>query len=153
MLFQALGIISEPTVNLNWSYGSENAQFGSKSIILWAAWPWNLTNESLKNNRAPLLISSTSFVHSFIRICEFNLEFSLCTKDSELAVQKLIFKAGLKEKLAGPAQFLVAEGLGPALNAKTGSYGLKMAKLGFDLCVLDLWPLTFCMNLISVINW
>ena len=46
--------------------------------------------------------------------------------------------AGLKGKLAGPAQFLVAEGLGPALNAKTGSYGLKMAKLGFDLCFLDL---------------
>ena len=29
--------------------------------------------------------------------------------------------AGPKGKLAGPAQFLVAEGLGPALNAKTGS--------------------------------
>ena len=27
--------------------------------------------------------------------------------------------AGPKGKLAGPAQFLVAEGLGPALNAKT----------------------------------
>ena len=27
--------------------------------------------------------------------------------------------AGPKRKLAGPAQFLVAEGLGPALNAKT----------------------------------
>ena len=29
--------------------------------------------------------------------------------------------AGPKGKLAGPAQFLVAEGLGPALNAKTGT--------------------------------
>ena len=29
--------------------------------------------------------------------------------------------AGLKGKLAGPAQFLVAAGLGPALNAKTES--------------------------------
>ena len=31
--------------------------------------------------------------------------------------------AGLKGKLAGPAQFLVAEGLGPALNAKTATAG------------------------------
>ena len=29
--------------------------------------------------------------------------------------------AGLKGKLAGPAQFLVAKGLGPALSAKTGA--------------------------------
>ena len=31
--------------------------------------------------------------------------------------------AGPKGKLAGPAQFLVAEGLGPALNAKTAHFG------------------------------
>ena len=34
------------------------------------------------------------------------------------------------------------------------SYGLGTAKLGFDLCDLDLWPLTltFCMDLTSVIG-
>ena len=32
------------------------------------------------------------------------------------------------------------------------SYGMEMAKLGFDLCDLDLWPLTqaFCMDVTSV---
>ena len=33
---------------------SGNAQFGSKSTIFWAVWPWNLTDD-LQNNRAPLL--------------------------------------------------------------------------------------------------
>ena len=38
------------------------------------------------------------------------------------------------------------------------SYGLETAKLSFDLCDLDLWPLTltFCMDIISVngnISW
>ena len=33
---------------------SGNAQFGSKSTIFLAVWPWNLTND-LENNRAPLL--------------------------------------------------------------------------------------------------
>ena len=32
--------------------------------------------------------------------------------------------AGLKGKLTGPAQFLVAEGLGSALNAKTAAFKL-----------------------------
>ena len=37
--------------------------------------------------------------------------------------------AGPKGKLAGPAQFLVAEGLGPALNAKTEPNNMQA---GFD---------------------
>ena len=36
----------------------------------------------------------------------------------------------------------------------TWSYGPETAKMGFDLCDLDLWPLTltFCMNIISLIG-
>ena len=34
---------------------SGNAKFGSESAIFWPAWPWNLTDDLKKNNRAPLL--------------------------------------------------------------------------------------------------
>ena len=33
---------------------SRNAKFGSNSTIFRAVWPWNLTDDLLKNNRAPL---------------------------------------------------------------------------------------------------
>ena len=32
------------------------------------------------------------------------------------------------------------------------SYSPETAKLGFDLCDLDLWPMTFCMDITSVID-
>ena len=50
---------------------SGNAQFGSKSTILWAVWPWNLTDNLEKNNRTPLL--SSIKLYSII-ICKFELE-------------------------------------------------------------------------------
>ena len=34
---------------------SGNAQFGSKSAIFWLVWPWNLMDDFVKNNRAPIL--------------------------------------------------------------------------------------------------
>ena len=40
--------------------------------------------------------------------------------------------AGPKGKLAGPAQFLVAEGLGTALNAKTGINSMTPGRCGND---------------------
>ena len=42
---------------------SGNAQFGSKSTIFLAGWPWNLTDD-IKNNMAPLL-SHIKFFASF----------------------------------------------------------------------------------------
>ena len=34
---------------------SGNAQFGSKSMIFCSLWPWNVTNDHKKNDRAPVL--------------------------------------------------------------------------------------------------
>ena len=60
------------------------------------------------------------FAQSYIYISSavFALRFqNLPARNSSLK----IFKHEKEEKLAGPAQFLVAEGLGPGLNAKTAS--------------------------------
>ena len=85
---------------------SGNAQFGSKSTIFFAVWPWNLTDDlekqygtSSKQHQALCIISS-SYVNS------------------------------------------------------NWSYSPETAKLGVDLCDLDLWPLTltFCMDVTSVIG-
>ena len=85
---------------------SGNAQFGSKSTIYLAVWPWNLTDDlekqkdtSSKHHQALCIISS-SYVNS------------------------------------------------------NRSYSPKTVKLGFDLCDLELWPLTltFCMDITLVIG-
>ena len=52
---------------------SRNAQSGSNSTLFRAVWPWEIWRMTLKNNRAPLLRSS-SYMHHFIIICEFKLE-------------------------------------------------------------------------------
>ena len=85
---------------------SGNAQFGSKSTIFLAVWPWNWTDDlekqqgtSSKHHQALCIISS-SYVNS------------------------------------------------------NRSYSPETVKLGFDLCDLDLWPLslTFCMDITLVIG-
>ena len=85
---------------------SWNAQFGSKSTIFRAVWPWNLMDDlekqqgtSPKHHQALWIILS-SYVNS------------------------------------------------------NWSYSAETAKLGHDLCDLDLWPmtLTFCMDITFVIG-
>ena len=66
--------------------------------------------------------------HSNTSDSVFALRFqNLLARNSSLKIfkhEKEEKLAGLKGKLAGPAQFLVAEGLGPALNAKAADYEL-----------------------------
>ena len=65
ILHQALGIISNPSVNSNWSYSPEMPNLCQNRQFFWAVWPcnWRMT---LKINRAPLL-------------CNFKLCASFCS--------------------------------------------------------------------------
>ena len=45
ILYQALCIISNPSVSSNWSYNRENTQFVSKLVIFCPVWPWNLMDD------------------------------------------------------------------------------------------------------------
>ena len=51
---------------------SGKSQFGSKSIIFLALWPWNLMDDLEKIGH--LFYATLNFMHHFIAICEFKLE-------------------------------------------------------------------------------
>ena len=48
MLLQALCIISQPSVNSNWSYSPETPNFGQNRWFFLAVWPWNLMDDLQK---------------------------------------------------------------------------------------------------------
>ena len=48
MLLQALCIISQPSLNSNWSYSPETPNFGQNRRFFLAVWPWNLLNDLQK---------------------------------------------------------------------------------------------------------
>ena len=54
MLYQALCIISNPSMMSNFSHSPESTNWGQNWRFCCPMWPWNLTDD-LKNNRAPLL--------------------------------------------------------------------------------------------------
>ena len=85
---------------------SGNAQFGSKTTIFLAVWPWNLTDDLVKYQ------GTSTKQHQ-----------ALCIISS------------------------------PYVNSNW-SYSPETAKLDYDFCDLDLWPmtLTFCMDITSVIG-
>ena len=70
MLLQALYNISYPLVNSNRGYSPETTNLGQiwRFIELCDLEIWRMT---LKNNRAPLLYATSSFVQHFVAIGEF----------------------------------------------------------------------------------
>ena len=68
---------------------SGNAQFGSKWMIFWAAWPCNLTDD-LENNRAPL-ICCFKLCALFWAIGEFKLE--LQSGSAQFGSNSIIFRS------------------------------------------------------------
>ena len=71
-LHQALYIISNPSMNSNWSYCPEmlnsrqNRQFLSRVTLKFDGWPWKTIQH--------LFHATLSFVHHFKAISEFKLE-------------------------------------------------------------------------------
>ena len=137
---------------------SGNAQFGWKSTIFLAMWPWNLTDHLEKTIRH-LILTTSNFVHHFIAIDQFKLE--LQSGNTKFGSKSAIFcpvwpwnvMDDLEKQLATspmPHEALCTIS-SPYVNSNQ-SYSPKTAKLGFDLCDLDHWPLTFtfCMDITSV---
>ena len=57
-------------INLELQTG--NAPIGSKSLIFWPEWTWNLTDNLEK--KGYILYATSIFVHRFVGICEIKLE-------------------------------------------------------------------------------
>ena len=153
MLLQALCIISQPSVNSNSSYSPETPNLGQNRRLLVPRdlEMWQIT---LKNNRAPLL-------------CYFKLRVSfhnhrLFPEMPNLGQNRrfcvpcdlVIWRMALKHNRAPLLCYfkLCASFHNHRLIQTRVTYSPKTAKLGFDLCDLNLWPLTltFCMDITFV---
>ena len=116
-------------------------------------WPWKTTGHLSK--------PTSSFVHHFAAIGKFKLE--LQARNAKFGSKSANFLSGVSLKYDGwpwkkertssmLLQFLCIISK-PYINSNW-SYSPENAKLGFDLCDLNLWPLTlkFCMDITSVIG-
>ena len=66
---------------------SRNAQFGSKLVICYPVWPWNLMDETIGH----LIYATSSFVQHFLAIGEFKLE--LQSGNAQPGSNSTIFRA------------------------------------------------------------
>ena len=127
--------------------------FSSHVTFKFDRWPWKTIGH--------LFYATSSFMRHFITIGEFKL--MLQSENAQFGSQSKIFRALWPlnltydpEKPQGtfpkPHQALCIIS-SPYMNSNW-SYSPETAKLGFDPCDLDLWPLTltFCMDIISVIG-
>ena len=88
---------------------SGNAQFGSKSMIFLAVWPWNLTYD-LKKTIGHLFYATSSFVQHFVAIEEFKLE--LKSGNAQSGSNLTIFSALWPWNLADDLEQGKSEGFG-----------------------------------------
>ena len=102
---------------------------------------------TLKNNRAPLLCYF-KFVYHFIAIGQFKLELEsghpqLWSKSTIFCLMRPWNLTDDLEKQysTSPKQHQWLCIISSSYVNSNWSYGQEMAKLGFDLCDLDLWPL------------
>ena len=146
-------------MNLSWSYSPKNTNFGSKLIFFSPVTlkldgqPWKIIGH--------LFHATSIFMHHFIAICEFKLEIQ--SGMPNLGRNRRFFLAVWPWNLTDDLQN--QQGTAPkqyqalciisSPNVKSNwSYGPETANLGFDLCNLDFWPLTFifCIDITSVIG-
>ena len=111
-------------------------------------WPWKTIGH--------LFYATSSFMHHFVAIGEFKLE--LQSGNAQFGSKSTIFRAVWPRNLMDNLE--KQNGTSPKhhqalciilssyLNSNW-SYSPETAKLGHDLCDLDLWPLTltFCMGI------
>ena len=141
----SLCIILKPVVNSNWSYSPEmlnsgqNRRFSARVTLKLDGWPLKA--------KGHLFYTTSSFVHHFKSIGDFKLGllsrngqfvsrwrfFVLC----DLEIWRMIYRTDTSPM---PHQALRIISL-PYVHSNW-SYDPETAKLGFDLCDLDLWPLT-----------
>ena len=162
ILYQALCIISKPLVNSNWSYSLLKLNSGEKLAICSPVRPLNLTiaiqnrqgtcsllHQALCIISEPLVNSNLSYCPKTLYLCQNRQFFDLCDLE--------IYKMTLKNSRALLLFFfkLCASFLSH-LWIQTGVTVQKRPnwdKICFDLCDLDLWPLTWTFSMdITFIN-
>ena len=139
---------------------SGNAQFGSKLAIFLSRvtlkidwWPWKTIGH--------LFYATSSFVHHLVTIVEFNLE--LQSRNAQFGSKSTIFWASWtwnlnddleKQKGFSPKRHLTLCIISSSYVNSNSSCSPEKDKLGYDICDLDLWPmtLTFCMDITFVIG-
>ena len=116
-------------------------------------WPWKTIGH--------LFYSTSSFVHHFVAIGEFKLE--LQSGNAQSRSNSTTFRAVWpwnltddleKQQGTSSKQHQAICIISSSYLNSNWSYSPETAKLGCDLCDLDLWPLTltFCMDLTLVIG-
>ena len=143
-------------MNSNWSYSLETPNLGQIRRFLEPCdlEIWRMT---LQNDRAPLLcyfkLCASFCSHWWIQtgVQSGNAQFG-----SNLTIFRAVWPWNLTDDPEGTShkehQALCI--ITSSYVNSYWSYGLETAKLGVDLCDLDLWPLTltFCMDVTSVIS-
>ena len=130
-----------------WSYSLETPNLGQnrRFFVLCDLEIWRMT---LKNNMAPLLcyFKLSASLHSHLVI-----QNGVTVRKRQIWVKIGNFLSRVTLKFGGWPWKTI--GLCYSVNSNW-SYSPETAKLGFDLCDLDLWPLTltFCMDISSVIG-
>ena len=139
---------------------SGDAQFRSKSMIFCSAWPWNLRNMTFKNNKAPLLCGYFKLCTLFCS--RWWIQTGVTKRKRPIWFRKtiiflVVWPWNLMDDLEKQwdtfskqhqAFFIISSSY---VNSNW-SYCPETAKLGFDPCDLELWPLTltFCMDITFV---
>ena len=117
------------------------------------SWPWKTIGH--------LFYATSSFVHHFVVIGEFKLELQsgIAQFGSNSKIFRAVWPWNLTEDLekqegTSPKQHEALCIISSSYVNSNWSYGPETAKLGVDLCDLDLWPLTltFCMDVTSAIG-
>ena len=135
------------------SYSPEHPQFGPKSAIfvLCDLEIWWMT---LKNNRSPLpryfKLCASFRSHWWIGVTV--RKRPIWVKIDDLLSRVTLKFDGWPWKTIEQHQYLCI--ISSSYVNSNWSYSPETAKLGYDLCDLDLWPmtLTFCMGITSVID-
>ena len=136
-----------------------NAQFRSKLAIFFVQYDLEISQMTLKNNRAPLgcCFKFCASFHSHqwiqtavtVRKCPICVKIDNCFSHVTLKFDEWPLKT-IGHLFYATSSFVISQ----SYVYSNWSYSLETAKLGVDFCDLDLWPLTstFCMDVISVIG-
>ena len=154
MSFQALCIISQPSVNLNLCYSPETFQSG-RIWGFFAPCDLEILRMTLKNNRAPLLYTF-KFYASFHSHWWVYISATVGKRSNWVKFDAYLPPVTLKFyewpwKTIVHLFYAHSSFMDHLLAVDEFQFELTYGKdkLGFDLCDLDLWPLTltFCMDI------
>ena len=149
-----MSIISKPSVNSIRESQSGNAPFGSKLVIFCPVWPWNLTDDLEKQQDTSSMLLQVLCIISWPSV-NSNWSYSPETPNMGQNRRPWNLSDELERQWQTSAMLLQAVCMIslPYVNSNW-NYSPGTAKLGFDVCDIDLWPLTmtFCMDITSVNN-